>query len=277
MLLKTKMELLESSFASSLQQFQQSLQAINDRLDKIEKRLDNMGVAAGHVLTVTISFSQDKSNLYKTVVVTGSATDSLGHTLNRAALWVDDKLVAEKTASPWTWDLNTTRYANGAHIVKVGFWCASGGYGEKSESVTINNAVSTGGASTSYTPTGGGGQQYEQQGCQIIIYDVTPLSGSTVSEEELVVWFKVKDSMNHPITSVKFNTPYASNSNATQASGYENTWRFRLFYVDASGNPASSVTATITATCAAGNTGSMTVTYYKPGGGGGGAGGRQPT
>jgi len=277
MLLKKKMELQEASFASQFQSIQQSLQALNNRLDKIEQRLDNMGVASGHTITVTISFSQDKSNLYKTVVVTGSATDSLGHSMNRAALYVDDKLVSEKTSSPWTWDLDTTRYSNGAHVVKVGFWCVNGGYGEKGETVTIRNATATGGASTTYTPTGGGGTSYEQLGCQIIITNETPLSGSSINEDSVTVYVTVKDSIGHPITSVTATDAHGTR-NATNVGG--DRWCLGTFHFDVVYMPNKMylpLIIKVDAACAAWNSAIPRILSYTRGSGGESwAGGRQP-
>ncbi|MEM3646524.1 MAG: Ig-like domain-containing protein [Thermofilum sp.] len=269
MLLKMKLDLQEASFASVFQQLQQQLNSLSDRLDKIEKRLDNMLIAQGHTITVSIIFSTDKNSLNKTVVVTASASDNLGHDLNRAAIWVDDRLVSEKTSPPWTWNLDTTRYANGQHQVKAGFWCASGGYGEKTETVKIQNAIAAGGASTSYTPTGGGGQQYEQQGCQILLTIVSPLNGSTIDKDAFSVFVKARDSIGHPVTRVSYSAPWGT-GDADQCVEPPDEYTFRAFF-----QSNTVITITVTAVCAAGNTGSITLTYYRAGGGGG-AGGPQP-
>ncbi|MEM7820025.1 MAG: Ig-like domain-containing protein [Candidatus Aenigmatarchaeota archaeon] len=248
-LVKRKLQLMETSTASTLQELQSEINQVLDRLDKIEQRLDNMQAATNHTLTVTITASNPFTNFYKTVVVTGSCTCSQSHSLSRAALYVDDKLVSEKTSPPWQWDLDTTRYSNGSHMLKIGFWCSQGGYGEKTQSITVNNAVSTGGASG-------------QHGCTITICNEKPLNGSIIDKDYVTVFIDVKDSVGHPVTSVKANDGHSERP-ATKI-GEGNMWYLGTFYFDKVYVPGGiwlPLIISVTATCAAGNTATRVLSY----------------
>ncbi len=58
-----------------------------------------------------------------------------------AILSVDGNEVDNKTAPPFTWALDTTQYADGAHVVKVTAVNSTGGTGTKEIAITVNNAA----------------------------------------------------------------------------------------------------------------------------------------
>lgn len=171
------------------------------------------------------------------------------HTLSKASLWVDNNLVGDDTASPFTWDLDTTKYSNGDHKLKVGFWCASGGYGEKEETITLDNIKTAGGGGTQYKQSGGagtstgGGQTTESQGCKIIVYNISPPSGSKIHVNHFVASAKYKCSEGHPINSY------------TGPSTYYFSW-------DSVRRIWNSKRVSFWAKCSAGTEGSASATYY---------------
>ena len=210
-----KITIDDADIAGRFVAFQTSIDALQKGIDAINKRLNESQAAQAHTLTVSITYSQDKTKFNKTVVVTATCVDSGAHALSKASLFIDNLLVGDDTSSPYQWDLDTTKYSNADHKLKVGFWCASGGYGEKEETITVNNVKTTGGGGTQYTQTtsspsssSGGGTTTEAQGCVVTVTDITPPSGTVFGVDHFTCSAKGKCSENHNVLCTGGGTKY---------------------------------------------------------------------
>jgi len=86
--------------------------------------------------TVAITAPASDATLSGAVNFSASATDDIG--VNKVSFYIDNTLISEVTAAPYTVSLNTVLYSNGAHTLKA---VASDGSltTTATESVTLNN------------------------------------------------------------------------------------------------------------------------------------------
>ncbi|OPY31886.1 MAG: hypothetical protein A4E32_01490 [Methanomassiliicoccales archaeon PtaU1.Bin124] len=89
--------------------------------------------------TVTITSPATGATISGTASVSATITADTGQTISKAELSMDGTLVGTLTASPYTWSLDTTAYANGQHTLTVTGYDGGGRTGTSSVTVTTSN------------------------------------------------------------------------------------------------------------------------------------------
>src|SRR3954447_3570568 len=89
--------------------------------------------------TVSISSPTAGSTVSGTITITAGASDNVG--VSKVEIYVDGALRVTDTASPYTWDWNTTTFANSSHTITAKAYDAAGNIGQAANvNVTVNNS-----------------------------------------------------------------------------------------------------------------------------------------
>lgn len=107
----------------------------------ISVTVSNSGGGDTTAPTCSITAPTAGSTVSGTVTITASASDNVGVT--KVEIYVDGALRTTDTASPYTWDWNTTTFANSSHTITAKAYDAAGNIGQAANvSVTVNNNTS---------------------------------------------------------------------------------------------------------------------------------------
>src|SRR3989339_552443 len=96
-------------------------------------------VAADNPPTVSITAPANNATISGTITITATASDDNG--VSSVRFYVDNIMKSTDTASPYTYNLDTTGYANGTHIIKAVATDTANQTANLQISVTVNNIV----------------------------------------------------------------------------------------------------------------------------------------
>jgi len=223
---------------------------VEGRLTALEKRIDDLA----HALTLSITAPTDGATIRGSVTFSATASCPSAHTIKNVVFQIWDEragwvTIFEDTASPYETTLDTTKYSNGSHKLRITSACVSGGASTKEITVTIDNTIPTGG-----TTTGGGTTGY---GCVISISISSPPPGSSVPSSFTLSGY-ARSSVGHKITTV-----WAKRArDGATASGTvdETTGKFSIPLSMTAGQASDSFS--IYCTCVNGESGITYVGYY---------------
>jgi len=88
--------------------------------------------------TVNLTNPTNNQTVKGTVAVTATASDNVGVT--KVQFYVDGVLASSVTASPYSYTWDTTKVANGSHILRAAAYDAAGNVGNSQINVTVQNA-----------------------------------------------------------------------------------------------------------------------------------------
>jgi hypothetical protein len=199
-------------------------------------------------ITTAITAPLTGTTQYGSISVTATAVDTLAHAIAKVDFYIDDVFFATDAASPYTQTLDTTKYSNASHTIKVLAYCtnAAVGWGSATITITINNVIPTGG-----TTVGGGTASY---GDVVTVRILAPTPGSSVPMS-FYLTVVASCSAGHPITSLTCEGFTDSNPAILR----------NTFPVSFDSYTQQKKTFTVTATCAQGTTGTATATYINAG------------
>jgi len=202
-------------------------------------------------ITTAITAPATGTTQYGSISVTATAVDTLAHAIAKVDFYIDDVFFATDAASPYTVTLDTTKYSNASHTIKVLAYCtnAAVGWGSATITITINNVIPTGG-----TTVGGGTASY---GDVVSVQITAPTPGSSVPMNFSIDVLAVCSSQ-HPITTFSPTPAMTWHVSPTGGTG-------ALIRVSFDSANQLKKTFTITATCAHGTTGTATGTYINAG------------
>ncbi|HTH72062.1 MAG TPA: Ig-like domain-containing protein [Candidatus Pristimantibacillus sp.] len=93
---------------------------------------------------VSLTAPSNGSTVSSTISITGSASDNVS--VSSMTLRVDDAYVATDNSSPYSFTLDTTKYADGPHTLTLRAWDPTNNMGEASVTVTVQNQQGGGGS-----------------------------------------------------------------------------------------------------------------------------------
>lgn len=170
----------------------------------------------------------------KTVTYSVNASDNVG--VSKVEFYVDNKLIATDTTSPFSTSWDTTTYTNGSHTLVAKAYDAAGNVGtSQTVTVTINNPDTTAPTVTITSPTNG---STVAKGTTITIAATASDSGLVTSGISKVLFY-----VNGSLSCTDTTSPYSCSWKVGQKSGV--TYTLKATAYDGAGNTASnSITVT---------------------------------
>ena len=207
----------------------------------------------------TVSFKQPTSGKTVSGTISGSACEATGSSIRYVRFYVDNKQVSYDTGSPWNCSIDTRKYNNGTHSLRVTAYDSSGASRSHTVSVNVQNGTtttppSTGtGPSVSWTaPTSGGTMtgniQQSTSQCQV--------SGTGIAR---VVFFMDSTQLNTELTA-----PYLCNVDTTKFANGTHTLKA---VATNSAGAATTITRSVSiqnGTSSGGTSGAPTVAITSP-------------